>query len=229
MKLEKVTARASRRYEDACGTAHGLDLLGERWALLVVRELMLGARRFGDLKASLYGVSANVLTQRLEGLEAAGIVRRRRLAPPASVQVYELTDWGLEIEPIILSLGRWAIRSPWHDTSLALTPVALMLSFKAKFEAARAGDLAVAIAFRFGEESFAVVVRDGVQSIERGEPAAPDVVVTGPPPAFAGVIYGKVPLALMEQHGAIAVEGDRAAFQRFADLFEMPPKAEAPD
>ncbi|RYY33085.1 transcriptional regulator [archaeon] len=124
MKLQKITERASRRYEDACGTAHGLDLLGERWALLVVRELMFGARRFGDLKASLHGVSANVLTQRLEGLEASGIVRRRRLPPPASVQVYELTEWGEEAEPIILSLGRWAIRSPWHDASLALTPAA---------------------------------------------------------------------------------------------------------
>jgi DNA-binding HxlR family transcriptional regulator len=230
MKLEKVTAKASRRYEDACGTAHGLDLLGERWALLVVRELMLGARRFGDLKASLYGVSANVLTQRLEGLEAAGIVRRRRLPPPASVQVYELTEWGLEAEPIILALGRWAIRSPWHDPSLALTPVGLMLSFKAKFGSAPASDdLAVTIAFRLGEETFAVAVQGGALRIERGEPAAPDVTVAGPPPAFAGVIYGKVPLALMEQHGAIAADGDRAAFQRFADRFEMPPKAPEPE
>ena len=87
MKLEKVTSLHGRRYEDACGTALGLEILGERWALLVVRELMLGPKRFGDLRASLPGLSANVLTQRLEGLEAAGVLVRRRLPPPASVQV----------------------------------------------------------------------------------------------------------------------------------------------
>ena len=119
-------------------TAHALDLIGERWALLVMRELMIGPRRFGDLRASLPGISANVLTQRLEGLEAAGILRRRKLPPPASVQVYELTEWGREAEPILLSLGKWAMRSPRHDPTLPLSPVALMLSFRAKFEPARA-------------------------------------------------------------------------------------------
>ena len=95
MTLEKVTrpeaAQAKRRYDDACGTAHGLELIGERWALLVLRELMLGARRFSDLRADLPGISANVLTQRLSELEERGLVRRRKLPPPASVQVYEAT------------------------------------------------------------------------------------------------------------------------------------------
>ena len=105
MKLEKITN--SRSYEDACGSAHALDLIGERWAMLVMRELMLGPRRFGDLRGSLPGLSANVLTQRLEGLEAIGVVRRRKLPPPASVQVYELTPWGYESERAIQELGRW--------------------------------------------------------------------------------------------------------------------------
>src|SRR5881628_1732882 len=104
MKLGKIT----RRYHDACGTAHALDLIGERWALLVMRELMLGPKRFSDLKGDLPGISANVLTQRLEGLETTGLVRRRRLPPPAAAQVYELTDWGYEAEPIVQELGRWA-------------------------------------------------------------------------------------------------------------------------
>src|ERR671919_409087 len=115
MKLEKVTekleARSKRHYEDACATAHAMDLVGERWALLVMRELMLGPKRFSDLRADLPGISANVLTQRLEGLEAAGIVVRRKLPPPASSQVYELTRWGYESEPIFQALGRWAARS----------------------------------------------------------------------------------------------------------------------
>src|SRR3954464_7006515 len=115
MKLQKDTKErltASRRsYEDACGAAHALDLIGERWALLVMRELMLGPKRFSDLRSDLPGISANVLTQRLEGLGASALLARRRLPPPASTQVYELTPWGYEAEPIVQSLGRWAARS----------------------------------------------------------------------------------------------------------------------
>jgi DNA-binding HxlR family transcriptional regulator len=225
MQLEKITKLSSRRYDDACGTAHALDLIGERWALLVVRELMMGPRRFGDLRASLPGLSANVLTQRLEGLEAAGVVARRRLPPPASVQVYELTEWGLESEPILLSLGKWATRSPRHDPTLPLSPVALMLSFRAKFETARAAGLEVSIGFRFGQEAFSVGVRDGALITARGEPEHPDVEVTGSPPAIAGLVYGKVPLEALEQQGALSVTGERSALMAFADLFEMPPKA----
>src|SRR5690606_34728395 len=158
MKLEKVTSIHGRRYDDACGTALGLEILGERWALLVVRELMLGARRFGELRASLPGLSANVLTQRLEGLEAAGVLVPRKLPPPASVQVYELTPWGYEAEPVILSLGRWAARSPDHDPTLPLSPVSMMLSLRAMFDPARAGDALMAVGFRFGETDFRVCV-----------------------------------------------------------------------
>ena len=112
-KDNRLAARPSRRrYDDACGTAHALDLVGERWALLVMRELMLGPKRFSDIRADLPGISANMLTQRLEGLEAAGVLVRRRLPPPASAQVYELTPWGYEAEPIFQVLGRWAARSP---------------------------------------------------------------------------------------------------------------------
>jgi hypothetical protein len=192
-----------------------------------MRELMMGPRRFGDLRASLTGLSANVLTQRLEGLETTGVVRRRKLPPPASVQVYELTEWGLESEPILLALGKWAVRSPWHDPTLPLSPVALMLSFRAKFEAAKAEGLATSISFHFGQEAFSVAVREGVLVTERGEPQHADVEVTGSPPAVAGLIYGKVPLEALEGQGALAVSGDRSALMRFADLFEMPPKADS--
>ncbi|MCV3243066.1 winged helix-turn-helix transcriptional regulator [Mesorhizobium sp. ZC-5] len=225
MKLEKITGKSPRSYEDACATAHALDLLGERWALLVMRELMLGPRRFGDLRASLPAISANVLTQRLEGLEGAGVVRRRKLPPPASVQVYELTEWGLEAEPILLSLGKWAVRSPRHDPTLPLSPVALMLSFRAKFEAGKARGLDILMAFRFGAESFSVGVMNGVLITERGEPQRTDAVVSGSPSAIAGLAYGKLPLAELEQQGALEIAGERTALQRFADLFEMPPKA----
>ena len=137
---------AKRRYDDACGTAHGLELIGERWALLVLRELMLGPRRFSDLRADLPGISANVLSQRLAELEARGLVERRKLPPPASVQVYEATDWGLEAEPIVQALGRWAARSPAHDPTLPISSTSVMLSLKTMIDANRAKGFDAAIA-----------------------------------------------------------------------------------
>src|SRR3954449_5481225 len=125
MRSEELSRRT---YEDACAAAHALDLVGDRWALLVMRELMLGPKRFSDLRASLPGISANVLTQRLEGLETAGVLVKRKLPPPAAAQVYELTEWGYESEPIFQALGRWAARSPTHDPSLPLSAVSLFLS-----------------------------------------------------------------------------------------------------
>ncbi|ATQ41586.1 winged helix-turn-helix transcriptional regulator [Caulobacter mirabilis] len=219
MKLEKITK--SRHYDDACATAHGLDLLGERWALLVVRELMLGPRRFGDLRASLPGLSANVLTQRLEGLESAGVLRRRKLPPPASVQVYELTEWGLEAEPIVLSFGRWATRSPAHDPTLPLSAVALMLSFRAKW-----GDVAgrvpdVSLGYHHGDEVYTVAVKGGRLITERGAPEAPDAELAGDPAAVAGYIYAKVPLDQLP----LTVTGDHEALARFAAPWEMAAKA----
>jgi DNA-binding HxlR family transcriptional regulator len=224
MKLEKITEKPPRSYDDACGTAAALDLIGERWALLVMRELMLGPRRFGDLRTSLPGISANVLTQRLEGLEAAGVVMRKRLPPPAAVQVYDLTDWGREAEPIILSLGRWGARSPLHDASLPLSGVSMMLSFRAMFDTARADGVDVSIAFRFGQDIFGVSVRDNLLTCERGDPHRPDVTVSGSPSAVAGMVYGFVSLADSEADGALTVDGERDALLRFAALFELPLK-----
>ena len=228
MKLEKVTNAHGRRYDDACGTAHGLEILGERWALLVVRELMLGPRRFGDLRASLPGLSANVLTQRLEGLEAAGVVVRRRLPPPASVRVYDLTAWGREAEAVIQALGRWAARSPDHDPTLPLSPVSMMLSLRTMFDPAKAGDALLALGFRFGEVAFRVCVADGVLTVERTAPEHVAAVVVGTPEAVAAVIYGDAEGAAARMRDLLTVEGDPDAFLRFAGWFELPPKAPRP-
>ena len=229
MKLEKVTnesAGRSRRYHDACGAAHGLDLVGERWALLVIRELMMGPRRFSDLRKDLCGLSANVLTQRLEGLEASGIVQRRKLPPPASVQVYELTDWGYEIKPVFMVLGRWAARSPQHDPTLPISAVSIMMSFETMFDVARAGEAAMCLGFVLDEDRMVVAVGDGGIAVRRGEGEGCDVVVRASPPAVvAAAVYGKVPLAALEGEGAMTIEGDRATFARFVDFFHLPEKA----
>jgi DNA-binding HxlR family transcriptional regulator len=222
MKLEKITnesATRNRWYDDACGTAHALELVGERWSLLIARELMLGPRRFGDLKASLPGISANVLTQRLESLEAAGVLMRRKLPPPASVQVYELTPWGLEAEEAIKALGRWAARSPDHDPTLPLSPVSLMLSFRTMFDATKAGKAEMTLGFRFGAEDFIVRVAGGVLTATRGDSDTAQVRVEATPKAVAGIVYGGAGLE------TVKVSGDTAVLERFAGFFELPPKA----
>ncbi|KAA2244065.1 winged helix-turn-helix transcriptional regulator [Salinarimonas soli] len=214
-----------RRYDDACGTAHALDLVGERWALLVARELMLGPKRFSDLRAGLPGISANVLTQRLEGLEAAGVLTRRRLPPPASVGVYELTSWGYELEPVILSLGRWAARSPGHDPTLPLSAASLMFSFKAMFDPGALGDAGIVAGFRLGSEEFCVRVANGTAEPARQPAAEGDFILESSAEAIAAVVYGGVPMAKFEAVGALSLAGDRALAERFVGLFKLPAKA----
>ena len=227
MKLKKMTENdlSSRRlYDDACGAAHALDLVGERWALLVMRELFWGPKRFSDLRASLPGISANVLTQRLEGLEASGIVVKRKLAPPASVQVYELTDWGRESEPIFQALGRWASRSPWHDTTKAFSASSLMLSLRTMFDPRRMKDGGVTVGFNTAGETFLARIGDGRIEIAHGDPAGADVVFTGPPPLIAATIYGGQEIADLEATGALAVTGNRRLAKRFVTWFPLPAK-----
>ena len=230
MELEKITdsrnGPSRRRYDDACGTAHALDLIGERWALLVMRELMLGPKRFSDIRADLPGISANTLTQRLEGLEANGLVVRRRLPPPASAQVYELTDWGYEAEPIVQTMGRWATRSPAHDPTMPLSGTSLMLSFRTMGDRTRMRGLKGRIGFCIGAETFIVTIADGRIEAVRGSVAGADLVLTGPAPVIAGAVYGGVPIEALEAEGALKVEGDRALAARFVTLFPLPPKAE---
>ena len=228
MKLQKLTESgqsfAKRRYDDACGTAHALDLIGERWALLVMRELMLGPKRFSDLKADLPGISANVLTQRLEGLEASALLVRRRLPPPASAQVYELTPWGYEAEPIVQSLGKWAARSPAHDPTLPISATSIMLSFRTMFDPGRAGDFKAQIGFRLGAESFRAKVGDGRFETARGETEGADAIFEGTAQGLAAFIYGGQPPQVLEAAGILRVEGDQDVAARFATLFPLPPK-----
>ncbi len=232
MKLEKTTetleASHRRRYEDACAAAHALDLVGDRWALLVMRELMLGPKRFSDLRGGLPGISASVLTQRLEGLEAAGVLVRRRLPPPAAAQVYELTPWGYESEPIFQALGRWAARSPAHDPSLPFSTASLMLSLRTMLNPARAEGIDARIGFRLGDEAFLGHLAGGRIEIASGALDDADLVLTGTAAVLAGAIYGGWTLDALEAEGVLQIEGDRALAERFVTLFPLPPKAQPP-
>ena len=221
MTLEKVTESRGRWYDDACGTALALEFVGERWSLLVMRELVYGPRRFGEIRSHLPGISANVLTQRLESLEAAGIVVRRRLPSPANVQVYDLTDWGREAAPLMRDLGRWAARSPRHDPMLFMSPASAMMSLETLIDRRSLPTAPATIAFRFPGDAFvARVTPDGI-AIRRGEAEAADAVFTGDTMAMRMTIYGKLPFGAPE---GLTVEGDLAVAQAFVDLFRLPEK-----
>ncbi len=222
MKSEKLTIVAAqvpkRRYDDACGTAHALELIGERWALLVLRELMLGPRRFSELKDDLPGISANVLTQRLGELEQRGLARRTRLPPPANVQVYEATPWGLEAEPIVQALGRWAVRSPAHDPTLPISGVSILLSFRTMLDARKARGINARVGFVFGDQHYVARLKKGTIKVARGDLADCDLIFTGPPALLAAVVYGGQPLDL------IGVDGDHKLAEKFVTLFPLPAK-----
>jgi DNA-binding HxlR family transcriptional regulator len=225
MKLEKVTrgdeGATKRRYDDACGTAVALEFLGERWSMLVIRELIYGPRRFGEIKANLPGISANVLTQRLETMEAAGILTRRRLASPANVQVYELTRWGREAEPIIQVMGRWAARSRRHDPLAFMSTASAMQSLMTLVDRDGLAGLGMTVAFRFPDDAFVVRLADGAMTIERGEAVDADVTLTGDTMAMRCTIYGKMGFDALT---TMALTGDRALAERFVGLFRLPEK-----
>jgi DNA-binding HxlR family transcriptional regulator len=227
MKLQKETkARRGhgKWYDDACGTAFALELVGERWSLLIVRELMFGGRRFSDLRGGLPGISAKVLTERLEGLEHAKVLHRRQLPPPAAAQVYELTRWGYQSERAIMELGRWAATSADHDPTLPLSPASLMLSFRTMFDGARHVGGAITGAISLGYDRFFVEVVEGRLRAERGEPDAPQFAFAAPVAALiAAAVYGKVPFDDLSGAGLI-VTGDREAALRYVDCFHLPDK-----
>jgi DNA-binding HxlR family transcriptional regulator len=227
MESQNITptdfGKARRWYRDACGTALAMDLIGERWALLIVRELLLGPRRFGEIRGALEGLSANILTQRLEGMEKAGILRRRTLPSPANAQVYELTRWGCALEEPIFALSRWAAGSPAHDVTLPLSNTAFMLSLRTMMDREGARGLAADLGFRVGGDPFRARIVEGMLEIERREPEGADVTFTGKPTTLAATFYGPSPLAEAARDGKVAVTGDLALGQRFVDLFGLPP------
>jgi DNA-binding HxlR family transcriptional regulator/putative sterol carrier protein len=214
-----------RTYCDACAAAHALDLIGERWALLVVRELLLGPKRFTDLRAGLPGASPNVLAQRLRELEAAGVVRRRKLPPPAASRVYELTDWGMELEPVIIRLGRWGARSPSRPRDAELGVDSLILSLRTMFDPRAAEGLEASYELRLGEERFYAEVADGRFEIARGDADRPDAIIEADPATLAGLVYEGRSLAEALRSGDIKIEGEESAVERFLSLFSLPEPA----
>jgi DNA-binding HxlR family transcriptional regulator len=211
-----------RTYGDRCGVARALDLVGERWALLVVRELLLGPKRFTDLRAGLPAVGPDMLSQRLRELEQSGILRRRTLPPPAGARVYELTDWGRQLEPVVLALGRWGSRAPFPPGDAELGVDAFIVALETLFDPTAAESLDASYELRLGEHRFHARVAGGRLDIARGDADRPDATIETDPGTLARVLW----------HGAstraLAIEGDRAAATRFLTLFPPATPAAVP-
>ncbi|MBV0891877.1 helix-turn-helix transcriptional regulator [Paracoccus sp. Z118] len=214
-------AKNRKSYGEGCIAAHALDLIGDRWALLVVRELMLGPRRFGAIRARLPGIASNILTTRLEQLEAAGVLSRRTHPEPA----YELTPHGLALGPVLRELCRWGAASPGHDHTLPISPTALMLSMQATV--LPGGDFTAG--FDMDGESFAQTATVQGLSTRRTDSPEGEMIFAGLPNDMASAIYGPRPLAESAASGLIRFTGDPGRGQDFVDLFHLRRPTEGAD
>jgi DNA-binding HxlR family transcriptional regulator len=224
-----VSEPAERSYRQFCGVARALDLVGERWALLVVRELLLGPRRFTDLQGGLPGVSTNVLATRLRRLERAGVLERKVLPPPAASSVYELTEHGRALEPIVLALGRWGARTMGpREPEQALSSRWLALALKAFFHPEAAGDEARRYELRLGEGAFRLEVAGGAVDVRHGGVGEAELVVAADDEILIGVLTGAVDAGDAIAGGGIEiVAGDRAELDRFVEVFRFAEPAPA--
>ena len=208
-----------RTYEDPCGLARALNLVGERWSLLIVRELLLGPKRFSDLRRGLPSASQSVLTQRLGELERAGVLRRRELGPPVSGRVYELTEWGRDLEPALLALSGWGGRAPLPAPGPELSVDALALALRTTFDSAGAED--VTAEFRLDGDVLTVAVTGGRLEVTRGAATEPVATVQGSAAGLRSVIFGTRSWA----DAGLTVSGDRAAVIRLLRRFSRPAPA----
>jgi DNA-binding HxlR family transcriptional regulator/putative sterol carrier protein len=212
----------TRTYGDGCGIAHALDLVGERWALLVVRELLLGPKRFTDLRSGLSNASPNVLAQRLRELERAGVVQRRRLRPPAGSRVYELTAWGRELEPIVLALGAWAVRSPSFPDDFPVGVDSVALALRSLFDPDAADGLSASFELRLDDDRFRLQIDAGTIEVDRGQVDDPDAIIETDVQTLRAVLWLGRKLGDAVRSGHLRIEGDRGAVTRLVGLFPRP-------
>jgi DNA-binding HxlR family transcriptional regulator len=207
-----------RTYGERCAAARALDLVGERWALLLVRELLLGPKRFTDLRVGTPNAKPSVLSQRLRELEDGGVLRRRELGPPTGAWVYELTDSGRELEPILMALGRWGRRMPMPPGA-AHGVDSLVLALSWRFEPDAARDLQASYELRLANDRFRIEVGDGGIETQRGEAEAPDAVIETDPATFEAVIFDGRDLDEALRSADMKIEGDRELAARLLALY----------
>jgi DNA-binding HxlR family transcriptional regulator len=214
-----------RTYGDSCGIARGLDVIGDRWALLVARELLLGPKRFTDLREGLPGIGPDVLSARLRDLEQVGVLGRAALPPPAGSRVYELTEWGRELEPVLLALGRWGSRTVVRPDHGELSPDALVIALKTMFDPEAARDLDAGLELDLAGHTFALSVREARLDAVHGSAPAPAARIRTDPGTLAQVLWHGTPLEEAVRAGQFEIAGDRSRASRFLELFRAPAPA----
>jgi DNA-binding HxlR family transcriptional regulator len=213
-----------RSYADRCGVARALDVVGERWALLVVRELLLGPKRFTDLRTGLPRIGPDVLAQRLRELEQAGVVGQGRLPPPAATQVYELTSRGHELEPVVLALGLWGSAVAFPDEPAAFGSDSAVLALKTLFVPPAAGDSLLGQTFelRLGDQDYWLRPGAGSLAAARGAGANPAASIASDPATLAQKLWHGGTLRDELRSGGIEIKGDRRSAQRLLRCFPPP-------
>ena len=211
----------SRSYGDACPIARALDVVGERWALLVVRELLLGPQRFSDLRRALAGASSNLVTDRLRELEGRGVVSRRRLAPPAGSWIYELTEWGRELEPIVLALGGWGARVPRPPTPTTLTAASVLLFLRGSAQPDSDAPSAI-YRLELDDRIWTIRTVAGQVHVQPGEPIDADVSFRTDPETLNVLINDPAALDAALSDGTVVAAGDLSALRRLLRAVKMP-------
>ncbi len=214
---------SARSYDQLCGIATALDVIGDRWAALVVRDLLLGPLRFGDLVDGLPGIGTNTLTARLKHLEGAGVVRRRLVDPPGRGTVYELTELGGELEPALMALGRWGAKSMGRLPASAATRsrwlVAAMLAFH---DDSHRVSRATTWHLRLSDGDFTVRAVGRELAITAGAPAAADLVITADDTRWHALLSGGLSPAKALRARQVTVDGDPALLGTLISLFAFP-------
>ncbi|GAA2809870.1 winged helix-turn-helix transcriptional regulator [Nonomuraea dietziae] len=203
---------SARSYGDPCAAARALDLVGERWALMIVRELLFGPKRYSDLQSGLPNASPTVLSQRLRDLDSGGVIQRRKLGAPVRAWVYELTDWGRQLEPVLVHLGRWGRATSAVQTTMALGADSLMLALRSHLDSARLGDLHATLVVALGEDVFTLHIAQGELAVVRDEPPGWDAALRTDPATFKALLIDGIPVA--ELSDRLSVEGDRGVLDR---------------
>ena len=212
---------SARKYEDACGIARSLDVIGERWALLVVRELVFGPKRFTDLRTGLRGVSQNVLSQRLRDLETVGVIRRTVLGPPASTQAYELTELGRALEPMLVAMSRWGALTP-VATGADMSNDAFALALKALHAPGGDGDFRGRVRVRLVRDAFDVRIDGERIDVARAVGADPELVIESSESVLRAVMFGRRTIDDAIEAGELTITGDRTRAMAFLDRFALP-------
>jgi DNA-binding HxlR family transcriptional regulator/putative sterol carrier protein len=212
-----------RTYDQYCAVARALDVVGERWTLLLVRELLTGPKRFKDLLDGLSGIGTTLLTARLKDLEANGILRRAALPPPAGSKVYELTDLGRSLEPVVMALSRWGLKlldAPRREE--VSRPAWAMVALQSSLELEAVRGRKEAYEFRVDGELFPAQVDGDEPELRQGPAADPELIISGDTETLLGVAAGRLTLAEAVEAGTIVTEGDRGPLARCLAMLGSP-------